>query len=261
MKTPRPEVSNAMQTYIDLHRHAAVRAALLDHPKIALRLMVAHAITGSPLWSVRVEPQTARSEAVRESVETCRGETDFDQHRRSVLALLGFSDEEPTVTGGNGKGSGLAGVFLRLLDLPDRAVMDVIAVVIGETLDAGSDAVEAAGLEIGLDMAHYWQADEAFFECVRDKEVLTALVADVAGEKVAAANAKEKGATLKQIVRDHLDGGNGRAKVEAWVPRWMAFPPSAYTERGGIGSVCMHKHVQKARAERQPEPPEEREAA
>jgi len=261
VKTPRPEVSNAMQTYIDLHRHAAVRAALLHHPKVALRLMVAHAIVGSPLWTVRVEPQTARNEAVRESVETCRGETDFDAHRRSVLALLGFSAEEPTVSGGNGKGTGLAGVFLRLLDLPDRAVMDVIAVVIGETLAAGSAAVEATGLEIGLDMARYWQADDAFFECVRDKEVLTTLVADVAGEEVAAANAKEKGATLKQIVRDHLDGSNGRAKVEAWVPRWMAFPPSDYTARGGVGSVCMHKYVQRVRAERQPDPAAEREAA
>lgn len=113
-----------------------------------------------------------------------------------------------TVSGGNGKDAGLAAVFLRLLDLPDRAVMDVIAVVIGETLAAGSAAVEATGLEIGLDMARYWQADEAFFECVRDREVLTALVADVAGEEVAAANAKEKGATLKQIVRDHLNGNN-----------------------------------------------------
>ncbi len=261
VKTPRPEVSNAMQTYIDLHRHAAVRAALLHHPKVALRLMVAHAIVGSPLWTVRVEPQTARNEAVRESVETCRGETDFDAHRRSVLALLGFSAEEPTVSGGNGKGTGLAGVFLRLLDLPDRAVMDVIAVVIGETLAAGSAAVEATGLEIGLDMARYWQADDAFFECVRDKEVLTTLVSDVAGEEVAAANAKEKGATLKQIVRDHLDGSNGRAKVEAWVPRWMAFPPSDYTARGGVGSVCMHKYVQRVRAERQPDPAAEREAA
>ncbi len=261
VKTPRPEVSNAMQTYIDLHRHAAVRAALLHHPKVALRLMVAHAIVGSPLWTVRVEPQTARNEAVRESVETCPGETEFDAQRRSVLALLGFSAEEPTVMGGNDKGTGLAGVFLRLLDLPDRAVMDVIAVVIGETLAAGSAAVEATGLEIGLDMAHYWQADAAFFECVRDKEVLAALVADVAGEEGAAANAKEKGATLKQIVRDHLDGSNGRAKVEAWVPRWMAFPPSDYTARGGVGSVCMHKHVQRVRAERQPEPAAEREAA
>src|SRR3569623_1572096 len=226
-----------MQTYVDLHRHAAVRAALTGHPKVALRLMVAHAIVGSHLWSVKPEPQTARSDEVRESVETCRGEVDFDEKRRAVLALLDFSAEEPSVTGGNGDDYGLAGVFLRLLDLPDRAVMDVIVIVMGETLAAGSAAVEAVGMTIGIDMARYWQADEAFIELLRDKEVMTRIVAEVAGETVAAANAKEKGKTLKGIVADHLAGENGRAKVEKWVPRWMAFPPSAYTTRGGVGTV------------------------
>src|SRR3546814_19262904 len=38
-KVPRPEISGTMQTYIDLHRHAAVREALTGHPKVALRLM------------------------------------------------------------------------------------------------------------------------------------------------------------------------------------------------------------------------------
>lgn len=253
-KVPRPEVTSTMQTYVDLHRHAAVRAALTAHPKVALRLMVAHAIAGSHLWKVQPEPQTSRNEAVRESVETCKGETDFDMKRRAVLDLLGFSSEEPTVTGGNGDGTGLVGLFLRLLDLPDRAVMDVIMIVIGETLAAGSAAVDAVGAEIGVDMAVYWQADDAFFEALRDKEVLTRIVAEVAGEEVAAANAKEKGATLKRIVRDHLDGANGRSKVEGWVPKWMAFPPSAYTARGGVGTVAAHTRVQAARADNDPEP-------
>lgn len=253
-KVPRPEVTSTMQTYIDLHRHAAVRAALTRHPKVALRLMVAHAIVGSHLWKVQIEEQASRNEMVRESVETCKGETEFDMKRRAVLDLLGFSAEEPTVTGGNGDGYGLVGLFLRLLDLPDRAVMDVILIVIGETLAAGSAAVEAVGGEIGVDMAGYWRADDAFFEALRDKEVLTAIVAEVAGEEVAAANGREKGATLKRIVRDHLDGANGRSKVEGWVPKWMTFPPSAYTARGGVGTVAAHARVQTARADNDPEP-------
>ena len=53
----------------------------------------------------------------------------------------------------------------------------------------------------------------------------------------AAANAGEKGKALKAVVSDCPQGANGRAKVEAWVPQWMAFPPSAYTTRGGVGSV------------------------
>jgi len=242
-KPPRPEVTSTMQTYIDLHRHAAVRAALTRHPKVALRLMVAHAIVGSHLFRVTPEPQATRNDEVRESVETCRGEADFDEKRRAVLALLGFSPEEPTVTGGNGDDHDLTGVFHRLLDLPDRAVMDVIAIVIGEALASGSAAVEAVGLQIGLNMASYWQADDAFFSLIRDREVLTCIVAEVAGEAVAQANAGEKAKTMKSIVRDHLAGENGRPKVENWVPRWMAFPPSPYTTRGGVGTVAAHAKI------------------
>ncbi len=253
-KPSRPEVTSTMQTYIDLHRHAAVRAQLTRHPKVALRLMVAHAIVGSHLWNVKPEPQTTRNDAVRESVETCRGEADFDEKRRAVLSLLDFSAEEPTVTGGNGDGFGLVSVFLALLDLPDRAVMDVIAVVIGETMAAGSAAVEAAGQEIGVDMARYWQADDAFFELIRDREVLTAIVAEVAGETVASANAKEKSKALKAIVRNHLAGADGRAKVEGWVPKWMAFPPSAYTQRGCVGTVEKAASVAAARLPDEPDP-------
>jgi len=246
-KAARPEVTSTMQTYVDLHRHAAVRAALTGHPAIALRMMVAHAIGGSHLWNVKAEPQSTRNDEVRDSLDNAQAEADFDERRRAVLAVLGFSPEEPTVTGGNGDDYGVVGIFQRLLDLPDTVVMEVIAIVMGETLASGSAAVEAVGMEIGVDMARCWQADDAFFELIRDREVLTRIVAEVAGETVASANAGEKAKTLKRIVRDHLDGTNGRDRRENWVPRWMAFPPAAYTARGGVGTVAAHAKAQAAR--------------
>lgn len=254
-KPPRPEINATMQTYLDLHRHAAVRAALLGRPALALRLMVAHAIGGSPLWRVSPEPQTTGNDAVRESVETCRGETLFDERRRAVLDMLGFSPDEPTVTGGNGDDYGLAGLFLRLIDLPDAVVMETVTIVMGETLASGSAAVAALGAEIGIDMADWWREDDAFFALFRDKEVLTAIVAEVAGDTVAGANAKEKSATMKRIIRDHLDGADGRPKVERWVPRWLAFPASAYTRRGGVGTVAAQVKVEAARALPDPDDP------
>jgi ParB family chromosome partitioning protein len=236
----RPEITAAMQTYLDLHRHAAVRAALVRQPGAALRLLIAHAITGSPCWTVRPEPQTAKSETTRESVAVSLAEAAFDERRRAVLALLGFSPEEPTVIGGNTDGYGLVALFHRLVELPDAAVLDVAAIVIGESLAAGSAAVEALGHYLNVRMHDWWQADEAFFEQVRDREVLTCLVAEVAGRTVADANAKESGKVLKMIIRDHLAGANGRPKVEHWGPKWMAFPPDAYTARGGVGTVSAH---------------------
>jgi len=246
-KPQRFELTSTLQTYVDLHRHAAVRAALLTRPEVALRLMVAHAIVGSQLWRVSPEPQTTRSDEVRESIETARGETVFDERRRAVLDMLGFGSEEATVTGGNGDDHGVAGVFLRLIELPDPAVMEVITVVIGETLAAGSAAVEAVGTEIGIDMADWWQADEALFGLIRDREVLGRMVGEVAGQLIATANSGEKSKTLKRIIADHLAGADGRAKVERWVPRWMQFPPSAYTARGGVGTVAAHAKVIAAR--------------
>ncbi len=228
----RPELTSVTRCYLDLHRHAAARAALLRRPGMALCLMLAHAIAGSHLWRVSPEPQASRNEAVSASLAKSRAEEMFGEQRRAVLGVLGFDADEPCVTGGTGFDQDLVAVFRRLLELPDPVVMEVLCVVMGETLAAGSRAVDALGLELDLVMADWWQADEAFLDTLRDREVLTRMVAEVAGEAVAEANAGEKAKTLKAILRDHLDGTNGRAKVEGWVPRWMAFPPSDYTARG-----------------------------
>jgi ParB family chromosome partitioning protein len=245
VKVSRPEITSTMLTYIDLHRHAAVRADLIGFPAVALRVMVAHAIAGSPLWRTSPDPRTARNAEVAESTESCAAETAFDQERRAVQALLGLSPDELAVTGGQHDVSQL---FLHLLALSDGEVMRIISVIMGETMMAGSAMVEAVAGTVGTDMAKWWSADDAFFSCIRDKEVLTAMVAEVAGTMVASANAGEKTKTLKGIVKAHLEGADGRIKVEHWVPRWMRFAPSAYTGRGGVGTVKAHAKVEVARA-------------
>ena len=233
-KPSRPEVTSAMQNYIDLHRHAAVRVALLDHPGTALRLMVAHAIAGSGLWSVKPEPQQTRNEAIAASLAASASEAAFAAKRGEVLALLGFSDEETAVIGGNGDDAGAAGVFARLLALPDDDVLRVLALVMGESLEAGSAEVEALGVHLKVEMGAVWQPDDAFFDLIRDRQVVNAMLSEVAGKAVADGNVAEKLKTQKQIIRDSLAGTNGRTQVDGWLPGWMQFPVRAYTERGGL---------------------------
>ncbi len=233
----RPEASAILNDYIDLHRHAAVRAKLTDAPGVALRVAVAHMIAGSPLWSVRVASQRAGTDAVTESVEISPSEGLFDAKRRAVLAMLAFEPEAPTVTGGNGYDEGLTQLFVRLTALSDAEVLSALAIVVGETLDPHSDIVDALGVGLGVDMAAVWQADAAFIDALRDREVLLAMIGEVAGPSVAEANAKEPLKTLRTILRDCIDGTGGRTKTEGWVPRWLAFPATAYTARGGVGSV------------------------
>ncbi|WP_353642523.1 ParB/RepB/Spo0J family partition protein [Mesorhizobium sp. WSM2239] len=233
-KPSRPELSGPMQNYVDLHRHAAVRTAMLDHPGVALRLMVAHALAGSGLWQVRPEPQRAANEAVAASIAGSKAEAAFSEKRREVLALLGAPDEDGTVSGGNGDDYAKARVFARLLALSEDDVMRVLAIVMAETLEVGSAVVEALGNHLNVDMGSWWQPDDAFFDLLRDKEIANAMLADVGGKHVADGNVAEKVKTQKTIIRDCLSGENGRQKVECWLPRWLKFPVESYTERGGF---------------------------
>jgi ParB family chromosome partitioning protein len=237
-KQARPEITAAMTSYIDLHRHAAVRSALAANTGVALRAMVAHAICGSPLWRVDVQSQRSRNDAVTESVEASVAEARFDERRRAVLAVLGFDPDEPSVTLGHDPRNGVSGLFLRLLELPDAVVLEVLGVVMAETLASGTGLIETIGLHLNVKMADYWMADDAFYGLIRDREVLTEVLREVGGDTVAEAHAAEKGKTVKGVIADYLTGSNGRNKVEQWVPRWMAFPPSAYTQRGGVATVA-----------------------
>jgi ParB family chromosome partitioning protein len=236
-KRSRPELSAPLANYVDLHRHAAVRAKLAAEPSVALRLVLAHLIAGSGLWHVRVEPQRGLTDDIAESVETCASETEFDLYRRAVLAALDFSPDTPTVIGGYDGQCGISGLFMRLLPLSDEAVLDALAIVMGETLEAGGALIEVLGRNLNVDMAETYVADFALLDLIKDREVLDAVLTEVAGEEAASANAKATGKVKRQIIADCLSGTNGRARMERFVPRWMTFPPSAYTDRGGVGTV------------------------
>ena len=236
-KSVRPEVTKAMQNYLDLHRQAVARLALIAHPGAALRLMVAHAVASSGHWQVKPEPQQARSEAIAESVASSPAQQAFDAERQEVLKLLDRPDYHHSVAQPGYDAYPTAVVFAKLLALNDEDVLRIAASVMAETPQAGSAVVEAVGNHLAVDAGHHWQYDDAFFDMIRDKAVLNAMLAEVAGKPVADANVAEKAKTQKKIIRDCLDGANGRAKVEDWLPGWMAFPARPVTETGTLGTA------------------------
>ncbi len=234
-KAARPEITKAMQNYLELHRHAAVRRKLLDHPGVALRLMVAHAIAGSALWMVTAEPQKPSNEAIGKSLAASKAQAAFEAERREVLKPLDLPQHGYTVTRCNGDDYRTAQVFAVLLTLSDEQVARVLAFVMAETLESGTAVVEALGNHLKVDMAETWEPDAAFFDLLKDKTVINAMVKQVAGKRVADGNLTATGKVQKQIIRDCLTGSNDRKKVEGWLPNYMAFPFKAYTQNGGIG--------------------------
>jgi ParB family chromosome partitioning protein len=106
-------------------------------------------------------------------------------------------------------------------------------------------------------MADAYAVDGTLLDLIKDREVLDAMVAEVAGQQAADANAKATGKVKRQIIADCLSGTNGRAKIERFVPRWIPFPPSAYTARGGVATVSRAaavEHLSAPSADNQAEP-------
>lgn len=249
----RPELSAALNLYVDLHRRAAARAAMLEQPGVALRLMLAHLLARAPSLSAQADDAVPRHEAVAQSLDQCRAEAVFGAARAMAMAALGIEGEAPSLVQSNSlaRASGretLVPLFDRLLALPDETVMAILAVLMGECLASGSPAVDALGMTLGLDMGAWWQADSALPALIRERELLLALLGEMAGDTVAQANAREKGTTLRQIIGHYLAGVSGRQVPRGWLPRWLGFPPAAYSGRGGVGSVRAHEAMLAARS-------------
>jgi ParB family chromosome partitioning protein len=216
-------MTQALENYVDLHRHLAVRQALIAHPQAAFRLAVAHMAASSGNWNVKRDPQTTRNPAIRASIEGSTAEATFATEEQAVFALLGWTREEDEDEAFIVRRQ-TADVFAQLETLGDDAVMRVAAFFMARSLQSGSDVVEEVGTRLAVDARATWQPDDAFFDLIRDRTTVNAIVSDVAGEAIAKANVAEKTKTQKQIVRDCLAGINGRAKVTGWLPGWLDFP-------------------------------------
>lgn len=224
----RSELTKAAENYIVLHRHAIVRAELLAHPAVALRLAAAHMIASSPLWSIKPDPQRAEKESTSKSIAQSPAQASLDAEREIVLGLIQLEKSHyGTVTRGNGDAFTGASLFARLLALPDEAVLRIIAFVMAETLAAGSMLTEAAGLAIKPEVTRWWKLDDTFLDLLKDRAAINGLLSEIAGKTVANANVSEPGKAQKQIIRDCLNG-EGRERIEGFVPRYMSFPIGHY---------------------------------
>lgn len=236
----RPELTKAMQNYLDLHRHAAVRAALLDEHGIALRLATAQIIAGSQLWQVQAEPQNATNEAIALSLGANKAYKRFKVGRKEVIGLLGLeADDTATLVPRKqdwDQPRDLHALFAKLLGMEDEAVMRVLTFVIAEKLPSGTAMTDALGGLLGVSMKDNWTPDQAFFDLLRDKQVINAMVAEVAGKDAADANLTETAKVQKKVIQDAL-GGTRSCEAPDWQPRYMEFPMGNYTDGSSLRAI------------------------
>ena len=232
-ESSRSELTKAAQNYLDLHRHAAVRHSLLSHQGVALRMMAAHAIGGSGLWQTKPDPQRADKEEIATSVGSSKAVTVFAKEREKILKMLGFPAHGHSVVRSNGDDYRVVSLFAALIKLSDKQVMQVLTFIMAETIQSGTSVVEALGYHLKVDMADYWQPDDAFFSLLRDKSSINAMLRHIGGKQVANGNVTATAKTQKNIIQDFLKGET-REKVEDWLPHYMQFPFKAYIKgRGG----------------------------
>ena len=230
----KPEMSGPMAEYVGLHRHGAAAASLLAAPAIALRLMAAHALTGSSLWNVRPHVCGARKNETHESVSGSAAWAEIDAASERVEAM--FSALGAMRPRSNGDAYSLCETFSALLAMSDEEVMKVLALTMAETLEAGGPVVEAVLHVCGTDLGRYWSPDDAFFDLLRDKRAINALVADISSPSVAESVTKESGKVQKALIQNRIEGVDCTANP-GWRPGWMQVPPTGLVEGAGCATV------------------------
>jgi len=174
---------------------------------------------------VRPEPQRSRHEVTLESVGGSASQTAFATERKVVLGLLGLdaTDARPIIRG-NGDDYALCDIFSRLLKLSEIDVLTVLTCVMAESLEVGNASVEALGNILPVSLGECWTPDAAFFDLLRDKQTINAMLGEIAGKSVADANIAETVKVQKGILMDTFTGANGREVKPDWRSRWATSP-------------------------------------
>jgi ParB family chromosome partitioning protein len=222
-------ITSSMQSYLDLTRHSAVRLAVIARPTDAIRLMIAHAIAASGNWSVKPDARRADSQAVRESVAASEAEAIFATEAKAIAKMLAPAFKSEDVEDDDEGDTRIVGrayqdsnltvkVFQRLLKLKDADVARIAAFVMAETLTSGDAVVDAFGLHAKVNVRDHWAPDQTFFDLMRDRGSVNAMLAEVAGKKTAdskvSAKLKDQRAALAAAA----------AEAPAWMPGWLRFP-------------------------------------
>ena len=244
-KTSKPEMSGPMSDYMSLHRHSIARAELIKRPDLALRLSVAHMICGARKWKIDGISPRSRKEETRASVEGSKAEALLAKERQAVCDLLGLFQKHPQIYYRHENPYDVCEIFARLITLGDAEILRIQAFCLSETLAVDSSEVEAIGILTAPDFGAYWSPDDAFFDILRDKPTINAMVKDIAGKSVADSVVTDTAKQQKQIIKNRIAGHGVKDASPDWLPRWAAFPAKPYKAINGCAPAERARRIDK----------------
>jgi len=110
--------------------------------------------------------------------------------------------------------------------------MEVLACTMAQTLEAGGPVVEAVLHVCETDLPACWKPDPAFFDLLRDKRAINAMVADIGSKPLAESCASDTAKVQKAIIGNRIMG-HGCEHHPDWRPAWMQVPPTRLVEGAG----------------------------
>ncbi|MGJ8629408.1 MAG: hypothetical protein ACSHXB_20935, partial [Sulfitobacter sp.] len=126
--------------------------------------------------------------------------------------------------------------FATLQTLSDADVTRILTYLMAESLSVASPLIDTLGAVMDTDIAQHWKPEQTFFDLIRDKQVLNAMVGELAGAEVAKANIAETGKTQRTILCDCISGTRTPADPN-WTPPHMAFPAQTYRSAEGDDAI------------------------
>jgi len=210
-----------------------------------LRLSVAHMICGARKWKIDGISPRSRKEETRASVEGSKAEGLLAEERQAVCDLLALKGDHPQIYHRHYSPHNLCEIFARLITLEDADVMRVQAFCLSETLAVDSAEIEAIGLLTKPDFGDYWSPDDAFFDILRDKPTINAMVKDIAGKSVADSCVSDTAKQQKQIIKNRIVGHGVPEPDANWRPKWAAFPAKPYKSVKGCAPAEASRGLEK----------------
>ena len=131
---------------------------------------------GGRWWRVEAEPRRPETPAIGEAVAALASEAAFAKKRAKAAKLLRTETPGAPIVAHDASGARTAEVFARLLEMTDAQVLQVLAVVMAETLAAGADLIDTLGQQLNVDCLQHWQPDEAFFALIREREAVSGML-------------------------------------------------------------------------------------